>query len=236
MWVNSLKEMCRTEWKHAWDLLEVFAHHLNAAEGPLNNLVEVACDVGKTLPCDACAAEWARTVTPANLPSGEDARAWHDSIFDMRAAWRVRRKLPTHLYHPPQFPDTIHCGHAYERDEAKTAWAPPYWAFFHRLPMNPSLFKTHKKRLWTWNLIMRVASTVPCERCANHWSCTVPLIAEDIDAVMASPISLFTFLYDVHSLWNAKLGKPWFSWKDALAKYGYPGSGHYDRALLVCLI
>lgn len=103
-------------------------------------------------------------------------------------------------------------------------WGPYYWRYLHRLAQSDHLFGTAKQRRWLWDHMQRVASAVPCTECYAHWQNAMAQVKRKKRTVMASPISLFTFVHTIHNVWNVKLNKEIgdYPWDSALQDVGWP--------------
>lgn len=104
------------------------------------------------------------------------------------------------------------------------SWGKYFWRYFHTVSLSTHLYETDKQRGWLWKHIQQVAAVVPCGECYMHWKHAIGQIERHkLPAhIMESPINCFTFLFQLHNVWNSKLNKPIgeYPWEKAVVDYG----------------
>lgn len=110
-------------------------------------------------------------------------------------------------------------------------WGPYFWTYLQTIGGQEHLFQSACSRRWVWRHINFVASCVPCGECFLHWQNAMRNINPFAAGIVASPLACFTFLYDLHNIWNKKLNKPIYSWNDAVQQYHWNPATPYNSAI-----
>lgn len=107
-------------------------------------------------------------------------------------------------------------------------WGPYFWTYLHTLASQEHLFSTINNT-WVWKHVNFVAACVPCGDCYMHWQTAIHNVKKYAPGVTASRLACFTFLFDLHNVWNAKLNKKQHAWELALQTYRWDVTTPYDN-------
>ena len=102
-------------------------------------------------------------------------------------------------------------------------FGPPFWFVLHNAavtyPRNPTLFVKNGMK----SLLLNLPLLVPCINCREHFSSF--LNNTNLDNVVKSKDTIFTFFVNVHNYVNKRTGKREMSVDEAKVLYGFDRPG-----------
>ena len=91
-------------------------------------------------------------------------------------------------------------------------WGPGAWTFLHTITINYPDNPNEDQKFYHKQLFENLKYTIPCEKCANHYS--ENLKKYSLDLALESKTKLTKWLIDIHNEVNKKNGKRIYSYKE----------------------
>ena len=95
------------------------------------------------------------------------------------------------------------------------SYGPMLWRFMHSYSLNYPTRPTENDRLRAIKYFTTIPKYIPCPRCAAHFQ----EILNNNPPVVDSRASLAEWVFDVHNIVNANIGKPIFTTEEFMRKY-----------------
>ena len=91
-------------------------------------------------------------------------------------------------------------------------WGPGAWTFLHTITINYPDNPNEDHKFYHKQLFENLRYTIPCEKCANHYS--ENLKKYPLDPALESKTTLTKWLIDIHNEVNKKNGKRIYSYEE----------------------
>lgn len=91
-------------------------------------------------------------------------------------------------------------------------WGPGAWTFLHTITINYPDNPNEDQKFYHKQLFENLRYTIPCEKCANHYS--ENLKKYPLDPALESKTTLTKWLIDIHNEVNKKNGKRIYSYEE----------------------
>jgi hypothetical protein len=96
----------------------------------------------------------------------------------------------------------------------KHTWGEHLWSFIHTITIiDFEESKSHNERILA--CLREVGGVIPCSTCRKHYENEINKNFENLN----EPMCLFRWSVDFHNTVNTKLGKPLFTYEQALEKW-----------------
>ena len=96
-------------------------------------------------------------------------------------------------------------------------WGPPLWNEMHSMTFEYPKSPGQHDKSNIINYFRGIVVVLPCEKCRDHYQSELEMYP--IENFVNSSEEVSKWLVDLHNRVNARLGKPYFSYEEAVIKY-----------------